>query len=341
MQHIFLEAHNCLFAGETIAMAAIIRHAGSSPRSTGARMLVHADGSIAGTVGGGLLEAEAIQHARAALAEGRPRIRRWNFNGPKAGEAGMICGGQVELLIQPLSPENPADRSLYAGLAAGVSTHQKTWLVTHIEQQAEGSEDIQVDQTLIPIDGGPGAIGAWVAENAPAQPKWVTLEEAAFLVEPVTSLSTAYIFGAGHVSQMLASLTGWVGFRTVVIDNRAEFANPTRFPQADEVLAVETYEQAFKQLEVGPEGYVVIVTRGHADDLKVAVEALRTPAGYIGMIGSRRKRELMYRALLERGFTQADLARIHSPIGTDIGAETPEEIAISIAGEMIKARAGK
>ncbi len=340
MQHLFQEVHHALEGGKPLVLATIIRHAGSSPRSTGARMLVYPDGTIAGTVGGGLLEGEAIQQAKAALAEGRSQIRSWNFYGAKAGEAGMICGGQVELLFQPLSPKNVEDCAFFARLSDCVSAHRQAWLTTRVETDADDLR-CSVSQALIDREDHPGSLGAWVVANSPKQPRWVTVEGEQYLVEPVSNLSTVFIFGAGHVSQMLAGLTGWVGFRTVVIDNRAEYANSARFPQADEVLALPNYDEAFQQLEIGPEGYVVVVTRGHADDLEVMDHALRTPAGYIGMIGSRRKRELTYQALLERGFTQADLARIHSPIGTDIGAETPEEIAISIVGELIKTRTGK
>jgi xanthine dehydrogenase accessory factor len=340
MQHLFQEVHHSLEGGKPLVLATIIRHAGSSPRSTGARMIVHPDGTITGTVGGGLLEGEAIQQAKTALAEGRSQVRGWNFDGPKAGEAGMICGGQVELLFQPLSPQNPEDYALYARLASCVSGHRQAWLATRVVIDADDLH-CSVTQALIDPEDHRGALGAWVVDNSPKQPRWVTVVGEEYLVEPVSNLATVYIFGAGHVSQMLAGLTGWVGFRTVVIDNRAEFANTTRFPQADEVQVVQTYDQAFQRLGIGPEGYVVVVTRGHADDLEVMDHALRTPARYIGMIGSRRKRELTYQALLQRGFTQADLARIHSPIGTDIGAETPEEIAISIAGELIKTRSGK
>lgn len=340
MQHIFQEVHQSLENGERLVLVTIVHHSGSSPRSTGARMIVHTDGMIAGTIGGGLLEGQAIEQAKQTLAEGRAQVRAWNFDGPKAGEAGMICGGQVELLLQPLSPQQPADCSLFANLAELVAGHAKGWLVTRFER--DGDElHTTVHQLLVDPSIHPGPVGEWVTTHPPYQPKWVTIEGYDYLIEPVSDLATVYIFGAGHVSQMLANLTGWVGFRTVVIDNRAEFANTARFPQADQVVVVQNYEEVFKQQEIGPDGYLVVVTRGHADDLEVMIHSLRSQAGYIGMIGSRRKRELTYQALLERGFTQADLARVHAPIGTDIKAETPEEIAISIAGELIKVRAEK
>ncbi|HEY3343516.1 MAG TPA: XdhC/CoxI family protein [Anaerolineaceae bacterium] len=347
MAHIFQEAHQMLSSGEKIVMLEIIRHAGSSPRTTGARMLLRADGTPLGTIGGGLLEAEAIQLAREALSNGVPCVRGWNFDGKKAGEMGMICGGQVEVLIQPLFPA-PQDQDRYQQLSDGILRRSRTFLVTHLDLTEDGSLR-SVDQAVLAGGSEAGlpatpfsqALGEYSAGSHPGnQPGWVRVADRDYLVEAVADLATAYLFGAGHVSQMLASLTGWVGFSTVVIDDRAEFANRVRFPQADTILAPGTFEAAFRQIEVGADSYLVIVTRGHADDLKVADWALRTPASYIGMIGSRRKRELVFHALLERGYSPEDLARIHSPIGTDIGAETPEEIAISIVGELIKARAG-
>ncbi len=151
---------------------------------------------------------------------------------------------------------------------------------------------------------------------------------------------TAFLFGAGHVSQQLAKLTHMVGFRTVVLDDRAEFANQVRFPEADEILLPAQFEKAFSGLTVDPHSFIVILTRGHSHDRTVLAQALRTQAGYIGMIGSHRKRDTIYRSLREEGFTTADLDRVHCPIGLDIGGETPEEIAVSIAAEMIEVRSG-
>jgi xanthine dehydrogenase accessory factor len=132
-----------------------------------------------------------------------------------------------------------------------------------------------------------------------------------------------------------------VGFRTVVLDDREEFADRGRFPWVDEIHVLESFERAMDGLVINDESYLVLVTRGHAHDRTVLAQALRTTAGYIGMIGSRRKREAIYAALLEAGFTPRDLERVHCPIGLDIGAETPEEIAVSILAELIQMRARK
>ncbi|MFW6373912.1 MAG: XdhC family protein, partial [Thermodesulfobacteriota bacterium] len=151
---------------------------------------------------------------------------------------------------------------------------------------------------------------------------------------------TAFLFGAGHVSRQLAKLTQMVEFRTVVLDDRSEFANRDRFPGVDQVHVLDRFENTFSGLSTDSNSFIVILTRGHSHDRTVLAQALRTQAGYIGMIGSHRKRDTIYRSLRDEGFTTADLDRVHCPIGLDIGGETPEEIAVSIVAEMIEVRSG-
>jgi xanthine dehydrogenase accessory factor len=171
------------------------------------------------------------------------------------------------------------------------------------------------------------------------QPVLVDTATRRFLIEPVFGYGTAYIFGAGHVSQCLAPLCHLVGFITVVLDDRHQYANSQRFPTAGRTIVVDSFGDAFRTLTIREDSYVVIVTRGHAHDRTVLAQALRTDAGYIGMIGSVHKRDVVYRALAERGFGSRDFARVHSPIGLAIGAESPEEIAVSIVAEMVQVRA--
>jgi xanthine dehydrogenase accessory factor len=159
------------------------------------------------------------------------------------------------------------------------------------------------------------------------------------VVEPVGGICRAFLFGAGHVARPTAQLAAMVGFAVSVADDRGEFANAERFPDADEIRVLDSFENSFTGLELGRDDYVVILTRGHLYDKTVLAQALKTRAGYIGMIGSRSKRNTIYAALFEEGVSQADIDRVHSPIGISIDAETPEEIAVSIIGEMIQHRA--
>ncbi|MDP2268319.1 MAG: XdhC family protein, partial [Deltaproteobacteria bacterium] len=148
-----------------------------------------------------------------------------------------------------------------------------------------------------------------------------------------------YLFGAGHISTCLAPLAKMIGFTVVVIDDREEFCNGERFPEADELLVVP-FTEVFDRIVVSPSSYLAILTRGHIFDHMVLQAALRHSPAYVGMIGSRRKIDILYRSLLEEGFSQASIEKVHAPIGLPIGAESPEEIAICIAAELIKIRAG-
>lgn len=151
---------------------------------------------------------------------------------------------------------------------------------------------------------------------------------------------TAYLFGGGHVSLALEPVLRHIGFDTVVIDDRAEYANDERFPKAVKTIVVDTFKNAFDQITCDENSYIVIVTRGHAGDLDVLREALKQNRAYVGMIGSRKKIQTLYDILKSEGVTQEELDKVYSPIGENIYAETPEEIGVSIAAELIKVRAG-
>jgi xanthine dehydrogenase accessory factor len=166
----------------------------------------------------------------------------------------------------------------------------------------------------------------------------ISHEEQDYFVEPLINPGTVYLVGAGHVALATAHLASFTDFDVVVMDDREEFANSERYPEAKEVIVLETFDDCLQGL--GQDDYVVIVTRGHLHDRDVLAQALRTDAGYIGMIGSSKKRQGVYASLLEDGFSNNDLKRVYSPIGISIGGDTPEEIGPSIVAEMVKVRAG-
>jgi xanthine dehydrogenase accessory factor len=163
-------------------------------------------------------------------------------------------------------------------------------------------------------------------------------EKALVVVEPSVRFTTAYLFGAGHVAQPTAHLAAMVGFQVWVLDDRKDYVNPERFPEAHRVRLLDSFERAFTDLAITSDSYVIIFTHGHLHDKIVLAQALATDAGYIGMIASRRKRNTIYDALRAEGVHQTQIDRVHSPIGLAIGAETPEEIAVSIVAEMILQR---
>ncbi len=167
----------------------------------------------------------------------------------------------------------------------------------------------------------------------------IEIDRDKFLVDVLESRASLFIFGAGHVGKEVSALAVNVGFHSVVLDDRSDFANAERFPGPAEVIVLRSLNDCMSEVSINKDSYIVTATRAHAHDKTVLAQALRTEAGYIGMIGSKRKRDAVYKALLNEGFTERDLERVHCPIGIDIDTETPEEIAVSIVGELIDERA--
>lgn len=148
----------------------------------------------------------------------------------------------------------------------------------------------------------------------------------------------AFIFGAGHIGKEVAKVLDYIGFSTVILDDRPDFANSERFPEADRIVILENFKVSFKDVQTDLNSYIIIATRSHSGDYDVLKQALAEKSAYIGMIGSQKKTGTIYKKLLEDGFTEKDLKRVHAPIGIKIAAETPEEIAISIAAEIIQVK---
>ena len=186
-----------------------------------------------------------------------------------------------------------------------------------------------------------GALDMGCGGDAVIQVQYIQAADPGDFIEEFKLASTAYIFGGGHIAYALEPVLRHVDFRTVVIDDRAEYANSERFPYADRTIVVKDFDDAFNEIQTDDDSYIIIVTRGHRGDLKVLRQALQRPFAYLGMIGSRRKNSLLYDVLREEGVTEKQISQIHAPIGLSIGSETPEEIAVSIVAEIISERAGR
>jgi xanthine dehydrogenase accessory factor len=340
---LFKEICRLAAAGESIAVAVVFNKIGSAPRMAGARMIVHADGSIMGSIGGGILEAHTLQMAKEVFESRKPSARKFSLSDQDAEPMGMSCGGQVEILAHLVDASDVVHLLLYRSIAAELVAGRKASLITRIPS---GRDDIKaLGQCLVKHDGSAiGTLGCdslgmreHLSSTRGYQPRCIELRGERFLIEPLCNEGVVYIFGAGHIGQNLATLTAMVGFPTVVVDDREELVGDRRFESADRIIP-DSFEQAMDGLEVHQHSYIVIVTRGHRHDKTVLAQALKTQAGYIGMIGSRRKRESIYGALASEGFTTEDLARVHCPVGLPIGAQTPEEIALSIVAELIQAK---
>jgi xanthine dehydrogenase accessory factor len=240
--------------GQKCAVATIVQVNGSIPSFESAKILVREDGSFLGTVGGGCVEAEVWNAAREVIETEKPRHLSFSLGQDAAYDEGLICGGQLNIFVEPVIP----------------------------------------------------------------QPR-------------------AFIFGGGHVSKGISKIATLAGFSTSIIDNREAFANSERFPEAEATYA-EEYEDVFAKLPVNSSSYIIIVTRGHRDDMRVLRWAITTQARYISMIGSKRKTISVIHELEREGFSRESFERVFAPMGLDIGAESPEEIAVSVVAEMIAVR---
>jgi len=250
---IFEEIIRMRRAGQRGVLATIVHTNGSIPSFESSRMLVREDGGIVGTIGGGCVEADVWAAAREVMECEAPRKMVFNLNHEASFDNGLICGGTLEVFVEPILPQ--------------------------------------------PI---------------------------------------AYLFGGGHVSMAVAKAASAAGFAIVVIDDREQFANRDRFPMADQVFT--NFEGAFTQIRPNASSYLIIVTRGHKEDMRVLSWAVRTGARYIGMIGSKRKVLSTYKALEAEGFRVEEFERVFAPMGVEIGALSPEEIAVSITAELIAVR---
>jgi xanthine dehydrogenase accessory factor len=240
--------------GQKCAIATIVQVRGSIPSYESAKLLVREDGSMIGTIGGGCVEAEVWNAAREVMETEKPRHLSFNLGQDAAYDNGLICGGQLDVFVEPVLPQ-------------------------------------------------PGA----------------------------------FIFGAGHISKSISKVANLAGFSTTIVDNREAFANSERFPEATDIYA-EEYEEVFPKLPVNETSYVIIVTRGHRDDMRVLRWAITTPARYIAMIGSKRKVINVIKELQKEGIARESFERVFAPMGLEIGAVSPEEIAVSVVAEMIAVR---
>jgi xanthine dehydrogenase accessory factor len=330
--------------GEDLVLATILSHEGSTPRTAGTKMIVKRDGETISTVGGGLVEAEVIKAASEIFQTRTSQIKPFDLTGANIEAMDLVCGGRLEILVEFVASDS-ANLQVFQGLAFAMKERTRCFLVADLGSISEQFPTVKrclireggnISGDMICPSGLIDAVSRWTGMQR--YPVLLTVEGRNYLVEPSFVPGTVCLFGAGHVSQQVAPLAKLVGFRVVVLDDRAEFANRDRFPLADEIYVTQSFNNCLTALEIDQDSYLAIVTRGHLHDKTVLEQSLKTDAHYIGMIGSRNKRDRIFGELKAQGFTAEDFARVHAPIGTDIGAETPEEIGISIVGELILAR---
>ena len=330
---------------------------GSTPRKPGAKMLVLPDGTTVGTIGGGCGEAEARREAFNVLAAYTPKIHYLNMTADIAQEEGMVCGGIMGLFIEYFGSQNPVEKTNFnKDYLLALESDNNPVLVTVIE----AAEERLIGQKLMVKNNGDVVgnlnleeLNRVAIENAKtvrrrSQPLLISLDsdlklcetsvtKAAFrlLIEPPTTVLQLLILGAGHIALPLATMAKIVGYEVTVVDDRPSFANSTRFNTADMIICND-FERAIDTININPQTFVVIITRGHRYDKVCLRKVINQPASYIGMIGSRKRVKALISELEDEGVQSELLQSLYSPIGLKIGAETPEEIAVSILSELIK-----
>ena len=344
MTEIYTECRNLLQAGQAVVLATVFEAKGSAPRVAGARMLVRADESIRGTIGGGRLEHDAVQLAMMLFEKTESAIYSFDLTGNDVAGMDMICGGKGEVWLHYFTG-SAQELAVFQAIQSVLASRKKAWLVTEISGLAagRGRQFALLDESDAvhgSLQLSPALVREWTGKKDSTAIFTEEYGGSRFLLEQIRPIRTVVVFGAGHVSQQVAPLCEKMGFRVIVLDDRAEYANRSRFTMETEIRVLDSFAD-WAGLPIDAGCYIVILTRGHIHDKTVLGLALRTSAGYIGMIGSRRKRDKIYQALQEEGFTQQDIKRVFSPIGLDIGAETPEELAVSIVGELIQVRAAE
>ncbi len=337
MERVFEEMGRRLDAGERFGLAVICVSDGSTPRKVGSKMLVDADGRIFATIGGGSPEAAAIEACREALATGTSSVLYYDFGEEDINVSAPICGGSGSVAICVIDETHkPVVDALLDGAADGremqfalhiVDGRCELFCIDVETKRATASHGASID----------GQLAVDLVKQFHDSEAFDAEGDEVWHNERVRAEGHLYLIGGGHVSLATEAAARIAGFTTVVVDDRVEFANSERFPNA-RCLVMPGFED-LPSLRINANDYICIMTRGHSFDRECLMWALGTPAGYIGMIGSKRKCAMIYDKLREDGFSEEAIARVHGPIGLPIGGNTPGEIAISITAQLVTERA--
>lgn len=308
-------------------LVTIISEQGSTPRGTGSQMLVGSEGRLAGTIGGGAVEKSAEELAQTLLAEKRSLVREFRLRSERQGDLDMACGGDVSVLFQYISGDSALWNALAAALVEQCRARRAGWLM----QRPDGGDPVLLDESHSALAGcAPADAAALTGKGSVLSGEWFSM--------PLPIGERAIIFGGGHCGLALAPVLSSVGFRVTLFDDREEYANRDRFPSAEEVICGD-YTRLADYVTMTAEDYIVVMTTGHRHDFEVEEQALRGPLAYIGVMGSAAKTASVNQRLRECGVSEEAIQSVHTPIGLNIKGTTPEEIAISIASEMILVRA--
>ena len=329
-------------SGRDTALASLIWSTGSIPMSEQAKLLLLQSGETVGTIGGGCLEAEIYECCRSVLNTGQSSRFQYTMTEKQAGEDGLNCGGSVEIFIEKVSKGTV---NVFSAIQSLLKQRSSFCSVVGLK----GGKRILIDENGYILHNEGSSIESSLAieiakESLTKRKGFIYQTDALFcnedvFVEPYLPQPKLFIFGGGHVGAEVAKLANNVGFRVAILDDRPQFANPMRHPYCDEYYTGEI-QDLFSQLKIDDYSYILAVTRGHQYDELVVEQALQTSAFFIGMLGSERKKKILWDKLSDRGVEEKALLRVSSPVGINLGADNPEEIAVSILAELIKVRRG-
>ena len=308
MREVLEELKEWTGAGEDIALATVVETWGSSPRPLGSKMAVTRSGKMAGSVSNGCIEGAVFEEAQKVLKSGKAKVAAFGVADDVAFEVGLACGGHIEVFVQPLTKVH---RDLIDVLERDRAATLRTNLV-------DGSAEL--------VEGTPR--GSELAHR-----------DGDVFVEPFRRPAHLVIIGAIHIAIPLHRLAKLMGYRVTVVDARAKFATTERFPEADE-LVVAWPDEAMAKIAIDSSTYVVVLTHDPKFDLPALRSVLGKGAGYVGAIGSRKTNQNRFDKLREEGFTEAQLAEVHGPIGLDLGSRGAEETALGILAEITAVRFG-
>ncbi len=332
------------WTAEGVAMATLVRIRGSAPRLPGARLICTADGAMSGSVSAGCVESDVFERALQVLAEGRPALANYGIADESAFAVGLSCGGSIDVLIEPFVGDE-----VWGALREGVELRRPVCLAV-----ALGPDDLLGRRFCIDSDGNrvgsiDDSIDAELEVEARAlvaggEAKVVTVlrdgAQVEVFVEPLLPPRRLYLIGANHIAIPLCRMAKTMGYEVIVIDPRSVFATRERLPEADELLHAWPVE-VLDEVRLDPFSYLVTLTHDPKFDIPALAIGIRSRARYIGALGSRRTHAARLAKLAEDGFSESELARIHSPVGLDLGGRGPEEIALSILSEMQAVRCGR
>jgi xanthine dehydrogenase accessory factor len=303
--------------GASGALATVARVRGSTPVPAGTKMLVGTEGRLIGTVGGGCVEADVIGAALEAQSRKRPSLLTHHLNADLAGDLGLSCGGTVDIFVEPLIADDNYLRVL----------------------DAAASADSGLVRTAVEWTAGPHKTFEPLAPGQEYGEAATLTRDGRFMEERLTQAPRVLVFGAGHVGTAIANAAAAAGFRVIVIDDRAEYADASRFSKPTAVLTADV-DVALARFPLTAADAVVIATRGHRNDAVILERVATSPAGYVGLLGSKRKKAVVTKGLTAAGVPAESLQRVRVPVGLAIGAVTPEEIAVSVVAELIAWRRG-